>query len=130
MKTQKLLIILLLIFWGAAQGQDVFTNMKAAINACDSDQMAKYFNQNLDVNIEGNLNAFSKAQAAFAIAEFFKAHPPADFTIVHKGQSQGGLQYAIGKYISDKDTYTVLMRVKESASARLVHEISFTKDKK
>jgi len=130
MKAQKLLIILLLIFCSAAQGQDIFTNMKTAIKAGDSDQMAKYFNQNLDVNIEGNLNAFSKAQAAFAIAEFFKAHPPTDFAIVHKGQSQGGLQYAIGKYVSDKDTYTVLMRVKESASTKLVHEISFTKDKK
>ena len=130
MKKRHLLVLLLVGASWAVQAQDVFTNMKNAIKAGDADQMSKYFNQNLDVNIEGNINAFSKAQAAFAIAEFFKAHPPGDFSIVHKGQSQGGLQYAIGKFTSDKDTYTVLMRVKESASAKLVHEISFTKDKK
>lgn len=130
MKTRILLFFLLVISGGLAQGQDVFTNIKTAIKAGNSDQLAKYFNQNLDVNIEGSLNTFSKAQAAFAIAEFFKAHPPTDFTIVHKGSSQGGLQYAIGKYLSDKDSYSVLIRVKESASARLVHEISFVKEKK
>jgi hypothetical protein len=130
MKTRVLLVFLLAISWSYGQAQDVFTNVKNAIKAADADQLAKYFNQNLDVNIEGNLNTFSKAQAAFAIGEFFKAHPPIDFAIVHKGSSQGGLQFAIGKYTSGQDTYTVLVRVKESASARLVHEISFVKEKK
>jgi hypothetical protein len=130
MKTSKLLLLMLIFSWGRAQGQDVFTNIKTAIKAGDSDQLAKYFNQTLDINIEGNLNSFSKAQAAFAVAEFFKAHPPTDFAIVHKGSSQGGLQYAIGKYVSDKDSYSVLIRVRESSSSRQVHEISFVKEKK
>lgn len=130
MKTRVLLVFLLVLSWSSIQAQDIFTNVKNAIKAADADQLAKYFNQNLDVNIEGNLNTFSKAQAAFAIGEFFKAHPPADFAIVHKGSSQGGLQFAIGKLTSGQDTYTVLVRVKESASAKLVHEISFVKEKK
>lgn len=130
MKTRFLIVFLLALIWSVAQAQDVFTNVKNAIKAADSDLLSKYFNQNLDVTIEGNLNSFSKTQAAFAVSEFFKSHPPADFTIVHKGSSAGGLQFAIGKYTSGQDVYTVLVRVKESASSKLVHEISFTKDKK
>lgn len=130
MKTRLFLTVLLACIMGFSHAQDVFTNVKNAIKAADADQLAKYFNQNLDVNIEGNLNTFSKAQASFAIGEFFKSHPPVDFAIVHKGSSQGGLQFAIGKYTSGDDVYTVLVRVKESASAKLVHEISFVKEKK
>jgi Domain of unknown function (DUF4783) len=115
----------------AAQAQqDIFAPMKTAIKAGSSEQLSKHFSQNLDVNIEGNMNTFSKTQAVFAIDEFFKAHPPTEFTIVHKGASQGGLQFAIGKYLSNKDSYSVLIRVKEAGEARLIHEISFVKEKK
>ena len=130
MKMGKIVLLMLVITVGIASGQDIFAPMKTAIKAGDSEQLTKHFNQNLDVNIEGNLSNFSKTQAAFALGEFFKAHPPTDFTIVHKGSSQGGLQYAIGKYVSDKDSYSVLIRVKETGSAKLIHEISFVKEKK
>jgi hypothetical protein len=130
MTMQKLLVLALFWMVSAAGAQDLFAPMKAAIKAGNAEELAKHFNQNLDVNIEGNLNAFSKTQAAFAVSEFFKVHPPTEFTIVHKGASPGGLQFAIGKYVSNKDSYTVLMRVRESGSARLIHEISFVKEKK
>jgi len=123
-----MLFLLLLIYSGTAAAQDIFAPMKAAIKDGNTEQLSKYFNQNLDVNIEGTLSSFSKTQAAFAITDFFKTHPPTDFTIVHKGSSQGGLQFAIGKYISNKDSYSVLIRVKETGKVYLIHEISFVKE--
>lgn len=129
MKIGKIVVLMLVMTVGVATGQDIFAPMKTAIKAGDSDQLSKHFNQNLDVTIEGNLNTFSKTQAVFALGEFFKAHPPIDFTIMHKGSSQGGLQYAIGKYASD-NSYTVLIRVKETGNTMLIHEISFVKEKK
>jgi hypothetical protein len=130
MKMRNVLFLLLMIFGGAVYSQDLFAPMKVAIKAGNVDLLAKHFNQNLDVNIDGALNSFSKPQAIFAIGEFFKAHAPTDFTIVHKGSSQGGLQFAIGKYLSNTDSYSVLIRVKEAGDARLIHEISFVKEKK
>jgi hypothetical protein len=127
---QKILVLALMLMASAVGAQDIFGPMKAAIKAGNGDELAKHFNQNLDVNIEGNLNAFSKTQAAFAVTEFFKAHPPTDFTIVHKGASQGGLQFAIGKYVSKEEIYTVMMRVKEAGKAMLISDISFVKEKK
>ena len=122
--------MVLVISSGAAVAQDLIGPIKAAIKAGNIDQLGKYFNQSIDVNIEGNLNTFSKTQANFAIGEFFKGHPPTDFTIVHNGSSEGGLQYAIGKFISNRESYTVLIRIKEASGARLIHEISFVKEKK
>jgi len=129
MKMRSVLFLFLLVC-GVGSAQDVFAPMKTAIKTGSAEQLSKHFNQNIDVNIEGSLSSFSKTQAVFAIDEFFKAHPPTDFTIVHKGSSQGGLQFAIGKYISNQDTYTVLIRVKDSGQTRLIHEISFVKEKK
>jgi hypothetical protein len=130
MRMQKILVLALMLMASAVSAQDIFGPMKAAIKAGNADELAKHFNQNLDVNIEGNLNAFSKTQATFAVAEFFKAHPVKDFAVVHKGTSQGGLQFAIGKYVSGGDTYTVMMRVKEVSKTMLIHDISFVKEKK
>lgn len=130
MKMQKMLVLALMMMATMATAQDIFGPMKAAIKAGNAEELSKNFNQNLDVNIEGNLSAFSKTQATFAVTEFFKAHPPTDFAIVHKGSSQGGLQFAIGKYVSGADTYTVMMRVKEIGKNMLIHDISFVKEKK
>jgi hypothetical protein len=130
MKMRNAFVLALVLMTAVVSAQDIFGPMKAAIKAGNGDELAKHFNANLDVNIEGNLNAFSKTQASFAVTEFFKAHPPTDFAIVHKGASQGGLQFAIGKYVSGQDTYTVMMRVKEAGKVMLIHDISFVKEKK
>jgi hypothetical protein len=130
MKMRKPVLLMLLVSWGVVSAQDVITPIKAAIKAGNVDELSKYFNQNLDVTIEGNLKPYSKPQAVFAIGEFFKSHTPTDFTIVHSGASEGGLQYVIGKYVSNKEPYTVLIRVKETNKTKLIHEISFVKEKK
>lgn len=126
----RFLLLILIVGCGFTYAQDVFAPIKAAIKAGSAEQLAKNFNQNLDVTIEGDLNSFSKTQATFAIDEFFKSHPPTEFTVVHTGASEGGLQFAIGKYISNKVPYTVLIRVKEVNKVKSIHEISFVKEKK
>jgi hypothetical protein len=81
----------------------------------------------VDINLEGNVNSYSKAQAEFVLRDFFKKHAPTDFTIKHTGASKGGLQFAIGEYQSGTDYYDVLMRVREVGKESLIHEISFVK---
>jgi hypothetical protein len=47
---------------------------------------------------------------------------------VHTGSSKGGLQFAIGRYVSNKESYNVLIRVREVEGVFLVHEINFVKE--
>lgn len=61
-------------------------------------------------------------------SDFFKKHPITDFSIAHTGSSKGGLQFAIGRYVSSQENYTVLLRVKEVQGTFLVHEINFVKE--
>ena len=90
--------------------------------------MVKYLNQSVDMNLDGEVNTFSKTQAEFALRDFFKKHPAKDFSIVHTGSSKGGLQFAIGRYLSNGESYSALIRVKEVEEAYLIHEINFVKE--
>ena len=61
--------------------------------------------------------------------DFFRDNPPNDFSIIHNGASQdGALQFTIGKYVSGKNNFSVLIRVKTAGKTRLVHDISFVKE--
>src|SRR5258706_9577543 len=127
MKKLVLIGVLLLAGW-QGWAQNIFAPMKDAVKAGDSGELVKYFNTSIDLNLEGEVNTYSKAQAEFVLRDFFKKHAPSDFSIVHTGSSKGGLQFAIGKYQSGADNYNVLMRVREVGKAFLIHEMSFTKE--
>lgn len=130
MRTIKwIAVVLCMLLSGQGMAQiEIFTPIKEAIKANNAKEAVKYFNQSADINIEGEVNNYSKAQAEFVLGNFFKKHPVSDFTIAHTGSSPSGLKYAIGKYQSAGVSYNVLMRVKESDKKFFVHEISFIKE--
>jgi hypothetical protein len=119
--------VLLLAGWQGS-AQNIFAPMKDAVKAGNAKDLVKYFNASIDLNLEGEVNTYSKAQAEFILRDFFKKHAPTDFNIVHTGASKAGLQFAIGKYLSGSDSYDVLMRVREVEKNYLIHEMSFTKE--
>lgn len=122
-------VLVLMLAATSAFGQDtIFEPIRDVIKTGSAKEMSKHLNQNVEINIEGNVNTYSKAQAEFVFRDFFKKHPPTNFAIVHKGASKGGQQFAIGRYTSDADSYNVLMLVKEVNSSHLIYEISFVKE--
>lgn len=116
------------VFSAQAQSADVIVAVKETIKAGSAKELAKYLNETVDVTIEEKVNSYSKAQAEFAIRDFFKAHPPAEFAIIHQGQSKGGQPFAIGQYKSGADTYRVWMKIKTQDKQQLIQEISFVKE--
>jgi hypothetical protein len=123
-------IVGIFLFWlvfNGLQAQAVFSPMKDAVKAGSAKDLVRFLNSSVDINLEGNVNSYSKAQAEFVLRDFFKKHAPTDFTIKHTGASKGGLQFAIGEYQSGTDYYDVLMRVREVGKESLIHEISFVK---
>lgn len=110
-----------------AQNNEVVDQVKESIKAGSAKELSKYLNQTIDVTIDGKIQNYSKAQAEFVLRDFFKAHPPGDFSIIHQGSSKGGQPFAIGKYISGSDQYRVWMKIKTVNKDQLIHEISFVK---
>lgn len=130
MKSRKWLFVVFFasistLSWAQA---DLFSPMKEALKAGSAKELVKHLNQSVDINLEGEVNTYSKTQAEFVLRDFFKKHPPTEFTIVHTGSSKGGLQYAIGNYKSNGDQYNVVIRVKQTDNVNLIHEIGFVKE--
>jgi len=111
-----------------SQSASVIDQVKDAFKAGSAKELAKYLNKTVDVTIEGKLENYSKAQAEFVLRDFFKAHAPNDFTIIHQGSSKGGQPFAIGKYISKNESYRVWMKIKVVDKEQVIQEISFVKE--
>lgn len=107
---------------------DVINQVKETIKAGSAKELSRYLNQMVDVTIEGAVQSYSKPQAEFVLRDFFKVHPPSEFSIIHQGSSKGGQPFAIGQYKSGSDTYRVFMKIKSLGNQQLVHEISFVKE--
>ena len=111
-----------------AQSEGIIDQVKETIKTGSAKELSKYFNQTVDVTIEGKVENYSKAQAEFVMRDFFKAHPPNEFTVIHQGSSKGGQPFAIGQYKSNGDTYRVWMKIKTVSKDQLIQEISFVKE--
>ena len=107
---------------------EIFNPIKEVLKTGNAKEVSQYLNQSIDISVDGSLNTYSKAQAEFVLRDFFKKHPPTDFTIVHSGASKGGLQYAIGRYQSNTESYNLMVRVKEVGGQNLIHELTFQKE--
>lgn len=125
-------MVILFLFIGIksqAQGKsDVVGDVRETIKAGSAKELSKYLHQNVDIELNGKKETYSKAQAEIILRDFFKANAPSDFTIIHKGQSKSGQSFAIGQYKSGADNYRVFMKIKASGDVQLIHEISFSKE--
>jgi Domain of unknown function (DUF4783) len=133
MSINKSLFALVLSFlafsWVSGQTQqDIIEQVRETIKAGSAKELSKFLNQTVDVMIDEQLQTYSKAQAEFVLRDFFKAHPAAEFNIIHQGSSKGGQPFAIGLYKSGAETYRVFMKIKAADNQKLVHEIRFSKE--
>lgn len=133
MKLNNYLSIIVFVLAGlqsvpvSAQG-DIISQVKETIKAGSAKELSKYLNQTVDVTLNDGPQSYSKAQAEFVFRDFFKQHPPAEFTLIHQGTSKGGQIFGIGQYKSGSETYRVYMKIKAANNQQLVHEISFAKE--
>lgn len=120
-------VLTLQVFAVTAQS-DVIGSIKETIKAGSAKELSRFLNQTVDVTIEGKVESYSKPQAEFVFRDFFKQHPPSEFSIIHQGSSKGGQPFAIGQYKSGADVYRVFMKFKAVNNQQLLHDISFSKE--
>lgn len=99
-----------------------FEKVKTAISIASAKEVATYFDSNVEITIDGKTANYSKIQGEFVLKDFFKKNPVSGFNIIHNGNSQGGLIYAIGKYSSSGKSYRALIRMRNEK----LYNLSFT----
>lgn len=79
---------------------DIYEDIANAIRSGEARQLAVFFDNTVDMTILNQENVYSKAQAEFVLKDFFAKNPPKSFSILHKGSSPEGTQYAIGNLVT------------------------------
>src|SRR4051812_32248278 len=80
---------------------DIYDDISNAIRSGNAKQLVTYVGANIDLTIGSQEAVYSKAQAEQILRDFFAKNPAKSFTVLHKGASKEGTQYAIGTYVSE-----------------------------
>ncbi|MBP9922575.1 MAG: DUF4783 domain-containing protein [Bacteroidia bacterium] len=126
-KMKKTISLLLLLFaFNQSFALDVFDEIALAIRSGDAKQLSTYFGPTLDLTIVSREDVYSKAQAEQVIKDFFSKNAPKSFTIIHKGSSPEGNQYAIGNLVTNTGkTYRTSFYFKTSGGKNVLMELRF-----
>ena len=90
------------------ENEVIFTSLKNG----SSKDLARFFENGIELNINGNQGEYSKNQAELVIRDFFKKYPPENFEIIHEGFSGDQIKHYIGTYTSLGESYRILLRGK------------------
>lgn len=133
MKNLKFVLVFVLLLVGflkteSANAQaEVPGEIKAAIRSGSSRDLARFFNNTIEIGLDGEKSSYSKTQAEFVLKNFFTKNAPAGFEFDHQGSSDNGQRYAIGTYNSKGGAYRVFVVVKQANGTYLLDTIDFTK---
>ncbi len=107
---------------------DVLGSVRSYFKQGNAHEVARYFNNIVEINIDGEKGNYSKTQAEFVLRDFFKRNPPVDFQKIHQGSSKEGLTFMIGKYTASGNSYRVYIVVKQFKGTYMVDTIDFSKE--
>ncbi len=85
--------------------------LKNALKEGNTKDISKFFDTNVELEILGDENIYSKAEAEKIVKTFFDEHPVLNFIILFEGGKDVS-QYAIGKLITSNGIYRVNLLVK------------------
>ena len=85
--------------------------LKNALKTGNIKEISSFFDTNVELEILGDENIYSKIQAEQLVKTFFDDHPVVNFTILFEGGKDVS-QYAIGKLITTKGTFRINLLVK------------------
>ena len=96
----------------------------AAMKTGNSNQVAKYFDNNVDISMPDKSNSYSKSQAELVLKDFFSSNPVKSFEIIHKGENAGS-QYCIGTLQTKSGTYRTTVFMKQKGDMQVLQELRF-----
>lgn len=101
---------------------DSLSRISEALKKGNSTELAKNFNPNIEIEILGDENMYSKAQAEILMKDFFAKNKPSAFTVNHQG-SKAATSFAIGLLTTANGTYRVSIFMKIDNEKTLIHQL-------
>ena len=96
----------------------------SALKTGNAAQIAKYFDNTVEITLPDKSNSYSKSQAEMILKDFFSINNVKDFVIIHKGENAGS-QYCIGTLVTKNASYRTTIFMKQKGPNLLIQELRF-----
>ncbi|MEO6069043.1 MAG: DUF4783 domain-containing protein [Chitinophagaceae bacterium] len=114
-------IILLLVAFKPLAGLD---DVIAALNSGNATELAKYVDDNIEINLPDKGDTYSRSQAVMILRDFFTNNGVKSFEVKHKGNN-GTSEFCIGLLQTRSGTYRTTVFMNNKNGKQLVREIKF-----
>jgi hypothetical protein len=128
MKTLKKAVPLFIIFsllfnlGSFTYNEEIPRDIAIAFKVGSAEELAKYFNNTIELVILDKEDVYSKIQAQQIIDNFFTDHYPKSFEFIHQG-GKGESKFAIGKLITFNGTFRVTFLIKLKDEKTFIHQL-------
>jgi hypothetical protein len=96
----------------------------AALKTGNTNEIAKFFDNTVELNMPDKSNNYSKSQAELVLRDFFNTNTVKTFTVNHKGENAGS-QYCIGTLITKSGNYRTTVFMKLKSDKQVLQTITF-----
>ena len=96
----------------------------SALKNGDAAQIAKYFDNTVEITMPDKSNSYSKNQAEIVLKDFFSTNGVKSFEVNHKGENAGS-QYCIGTLVTKNGSFRTTVFMKQKGDKQLLQEIRF-----
>ncbi|MEA3318026.1 MAG: DUF4783 domain-containing protein [Bacteroidota bacterium] len=107
--------------------KEIPRDITIAFKVGNAKELARYFNNNIELVILDKEDVYSKAQAEQIIDNFFTDHFPKTFKIIHQGGKDES-QFAIGKLVTFNGTFRVYVLLKTKNEKAFIHQLRIEKE--
>jgi hypothetical protein len=96
----------------------------SALKVGNANQVARYFDNTVDITLPEKSNSYSKSQAEMILKDFMANNPVKSFTVKHRGDNAGS-QYFIGTLTTKNGSYRTTVFMKQKADKQFLQDIRF-----
>ncbi|GMQ31394.1 DUF4783 domain-containing protein [Algoriphagus confluentis] len=100
----------------------------SALESGSSNDLARFFENSITLNINGQQGDYSRNQAELVLKDFFKKNPSQGFSILYQKESPGSISTYIGEYTSSTSIYRVFIKVSDSNNSFRIYSLDFVKN--
>jgi hypothetical protein len=97
-----------------------------AFRTGNATQLARYFDERIDLSLPGSSDNYSKTQAEMILRDFFASNPVKDFQVKHKGKSDGS-EFCFGVLVTKNGSFRTKLYMKQKGDLQLLQEIGLQK---
>ncbi|MBC9911246.1 DUF4783 domain-containing protein [Chitinophaga varians] len=132
---KKLLIVLMVLLGGiisafalsASSDEGLvagpFEDVVGAIKQGDVSSLSRYLDNNVEINISGKANSYSKAQAEIILKDFFSKNQVKSFELVHQGGEVS--RFGIGNLSTSGGNYRLSFFLQKKGGSMVLNELRF-----